>query len=161
MLGCTLLLVGLAARYPRHPPDRAGRDGWDLIGPLLLAGVGTGMTIAPNQDFVLATVPRQEAGTAAGILGTSQRVGTAIGIAIIGTVLFGSLKFRPGPHAVASAFTHSAQLALLANLGFMIVALILVLALPREIPRISRDAPATALGRTRPSRLDRSSPCLR
>ena len=108
--------------------------GWDLIGPLLLAGVGTGMTIAPNQDFVLATVPRHEAGTAAGILGTSQRVGTAIGIAIIGTVLFGSLKFRPGPHAVASAFTHSAQLALLANLGFMIVALILVLALPREIP---------------------------
>jgi hypothetical protein len=35
---------------------------------------------------------------------------------------------------VASAFTHSAQLALLANLGFMLVALILVLALPREIP---------------------------
>ena len=39
-----------------------------------------------------------------------------------------------GPHAVANAFTHSAQLALLANLGFVIVALALVLALPREIP---------------------------
>ena len=101
---------------------------------LLLAGLGTGMTIAPNQDFVLATVPRREAGTAAGVLGTSQRLGTAIGIAIIGTVLFGTLKFRPGPHLVASAFTHSAQLALLANLGFVIVALALVLALPREIP---------------------------
>jgi hypothetical protein len=49
-------------------------------------------------------------------------------------VLFGTLKFTPGPHAVAIAFTHSAQLALLANLGFMIVALALVLALPREIP---------------------------
>ena len=93
------------------------------------------MTIAPNQDFVLATVPRQEAGTAAGILGTSQRIGTAVGIAIIGTVLFGSLKFVPGPHAVASAFSHSAQLALLANLGFMIVALILVLALAAPDPR--------------------------
>jgi Na+/melibiose symporter-like transporter len=83
---------------------------------------------------VLATVPRREAGTAAGILGTSQRVGTAVGIAVIGTVLFGSLKFTPGPHAVASAFSRSAQLALLANLGFMVVALVLVLALPREIP---------------------------
>ncbi|MFY9889125.1 MAG: MFS transporter, partial [Streptosporangiaceae bacterium] len=134
VLGCTLLLIGLALVILVLHLAGPGVTGWDLIGPLLLAGVGTGMTIAPNQDFVLATVPRHEAGTAAGILGTSQRVGTAIGIAIIGTVLFGSLKFRPGPHAVASAFTHSAQLALLANLGFMIVALILVLALPREIP---------------------------
>jgi hypothetical protein len=49
-------------------------------------------------------------------------------------VLFGSLELVPGPHAVASAFAHSAQLALLANLGFMVVALILVLAPPRQIP---------------------------
>jgi hypothetical protein len=35
---------------------------------------------------------------------------------------------------VASAFSHSAQLALLANLGFVALALILVLALPREVP---------------------------
>jgi len=49
-------------------------------------------------------------------------------------VLFGSLKFVPGPNAIATAFTHSVQLALVANLGFMIVALILVLVLPRQIP---------------------------
>jgi EmrB/QacA subfamily drug resistance transporter len=134
VLGCSLLLIGLALVVGVIHLTEPGVNGWDLVGPLLLAGVGTGMTIAPNQDFVLATVPRREAGTAAGILGTSQRLGTAIGIAIIGTVLFGSLQFTPGPHAVASAFTHSAQLALLANLGFMIVALVLVLALPREIP---------------------------
>jgi EmrB/QacA subfamily drug resistance transporter len=134
VLGCSLLLVGLALVVLVIHLTEPGVNGWDLVGPLLLAGLGTGMTIAPNQDFVLATVPRREAGTAAGILGTSQRLGTAIGIAIIGTVLFGTLKFTPGPHAVASAFTHSAQLALLANLGFMVVALALVLALPREIP---------------------------
>ncbi len=135
VLGCTLLLIGLALVILVLHLAGPAVTGWDLLGPLLLAGLGTGMTIAPNQDFVLATVPRREAGTAAGVLGTSQRVGTAIGIAIIGTVLFGSLAFRPGPHAVAIAFTRSAQLALLANLGFMIVALVLVLALPRDIPR--------------------------
>ena len=134
VLGCSLLLAGLALVILVIHLTSPAVSGWDLLGPLLLAGLGTGMTIAPNQDFVLATVPRREAGTAAGVLGTAQRVGTAVGIAIIGTVLFGSLKFVPGPHAVASAFTHSAQLALLANLGFMIVALILVLALPRQIP---------------------------
>jgi len=134
VLGCSLLLAGLALVILVIHLTSPAVSGWDLVGPLLLAGLGTGMTIAPNQDFVLATVPRQEAGTAAGVLGTSQRIGTAVGIGIIGTVLFGSLKVVPGPHAVASAFTHSAQLALLANLGFMIVALVLVLALPRQIP---------------------------
>jgi EmrB/QacA subfamily drug resistance transporter len=134
VLGCSLLLIGLAMVILVLHLTQPAVNGWDLTGPLLLAGVGTGMTIAPNQDFVLATVPRREAGTAAGILGTSQRLGTAIGIAAIGTVLFGTLKFVPGPHPAASAFVHSAQLALLANLGFMFVALVLVLALPREIP---------------------------
>jgi EmrB/QacA subfamily drug resistance transporter len=134
VLGCVLLLTGLGLTTLVIHLTAPATSGWDLAGPLLLAGLGTGMTIAPNQDFVLATVPRQEAGTASGILGTSQRLGTAIGIAVIGTVLFGSLRFVPGPAAVASAFSHSAQLALLANLGFVALALILVLALPRTIP---------------------------
>jgi MFS family permease len=134
VLGCTLLLIGLGLTVLVIHLTAPATGGWDLAGPLLLAGLGTGMTIAPNQDFVLATVPRQEAGTASGILGTSQRLGSAIGIAVIGTVLFGSLRFVPGPTAVASAFSHSAQLALLANLGFVALALILVLALPRTIP---------------------------
>jgi EmrB/QacA subfamily drug resistance transporter len=134
VLGCSLLLVGLVLVVLVIHATSPTVNGYAMIGPLLLAGLGTGMTIAPNQDFVLATVPRQEAGTAAGILGTSQRLGTAIGIAIIGTVLFGSLKFVPGRNSVADAFSHSAQLALLANLGFMVVALILVVALPRQVP---------------------------
>ena len=134
VLGCSLVLAGLILVILVIHLTSPAVSGWDLVGPLLLAGLGTGMTIAPNQDFVLATVPRQEAGTAEGILGTSQRIGTAIGIAVIGTVLFGSLKVTPGAHGVATAFTHSAQLALAANLGFMLVALILVLALPRNIP---------------------------
>ncbi len=133
--------TGVRRRYARTPwmctesgASEPAVNGFELVGPLLMAGLGSGMTIAPNQDFVLATVPRREAGTAAGVLGTSQRLGTAIGIAVVGTVLFGSLKFTQGPHAVASAFTHSAQLALLANLAFVIVALALVVALPRTIP---------------------------
>ena len=124
-LGCTILAVHLTA------PEVSG---WYLVAPLLVAGLGSGMTIAPNQDFALATVPRREAGTASGILGTAQRIGTALGIAVIGTVLFGSLRVHPGPDAVAVAFSHSAQLALLANLGFVVLALLLVLALPRRIP---------------------------
>jgi hypothetical protein len=51
----------------------------------------------------------------------------------------------PGPGAVAAAFSHSAQLALLANVGLLallanvgLLALLLVLALRRQIPDRSR-----------------------
>lgn len=124
-LALTVLVIHLAAPFP---------DGWDLVGPLLLAGLGSGLVVAPNQDFVLARVPAQEAGTAGAILGTAQRVGSAIGIAVVGSVLYGSLNVRPGPDAVAAAFSHGAQVALLASVGFLLAALLLVIALPRRIP---------------------------
>jgi sugar phosphate permease len=132
--GCVLVIAGLGFAVLVVHLTAPEVSGWYLVVPLFVAGLGNGMTIAPNQDFVLATVPRQDAGTASGILGTAQRIGTALGIADIGTVLFGTLTVRPGPDAAALAFTHSAQLALLANLGFVVLALILVLALPRRIP---------------------------
>jgi EmrB/QacA subfamily drug resistance transporter len=141
--GCLLVLTGLGfANLVIHLTAPAV-NGWYLVIPLFVAGLGTGMTIAPNQDFILATVPRPEAGTASGILGTSQRVGTAIGIGVIGTVLFGSLHVLSGPNAVMRAYTHSTQLALLANMGFILLALILVVAVPRRIPSAAqRRAPA-------------------
>ncbi len=132
--GCVLVIAGLGFTILAVHVTAPAVSGWYLVAPLLVAGLGNGMTIAPNQDFVLATVPRREAGTASGILGTAQRVGSALGIAVIGTVLFGTLHVRPGPAAVPTAFSHSAQLALLANLGFVVLALLLVLALPRRIP---------------------------
>ena len=132
--GCTMVGIGLALAALVVHLTAPLPDGWYLVGPLLLAGLGNGMVIAPNQDFVLARVPTQDAGTASGILSTAQRLGSAIGIAVIGTVLFGTLHVHPEPNAVASAFSHSSQLALLANVGFIVLALILVLALPRQIP---------------------------
>jgi EmrB/QacA subfamily drug resistance transporter len=137
--GCVLVLAGLTLAILVVHLTAPSPDGWYLIGPLLLAGLGNGMVIAPNQDFVLASVPQKEAGTASGILSTAQRLGTAIGIAVIGTVLFGTLHLgsasaRSGPQAVARAFTHSAQLALLTNLAFVVISLVLVVALPRRIP---------------------------
>jgi len=132
--GCLLVIAGLALATLVVHLTAPGISGWYLVAPLFVAGLGNGMTIAPNQDFVLASVPRREAGTASGVLGTAQRIGTALGIAIIGTVLFGTLQIHPGPAAVATGFARSAQLALLTNVGFVVLALILVLALPRRIP---------------------------
>jgi EmrB/QacA subfamily drug resistance transporter len=64
---------------------------WATAAPLLLAGVGSGLVIAPNQTITLSEVPVSEASTAAGVLQTAQRVGSAIGVAAVGAVFFGEL----------------------------------------------------------------------
>jgi MFS family permease len=107
-------------------------SGWQLAAPLLLAGVGSGLFIAPNVDFIVATVAPEDAGAGSGVVGTAQRVGSAIGIAIIGTVLFGTLRFSAGPDAVALAFGHSAAVAMAASAGLSIAAFVLVFALPKR-----------------------------
>jgi EmrB/QacA subfamily drug resistance transporter len=112
----------------------AGYSGWQLVAPLLIAGVGSGLFIAPNVDLIVATVDPGDAGAASGVIGTAQRVGSAIGIAIIGTVLFGTLHVSSaGPNAVALAFAHSAILAMAASAGLSVAAFALVFALPRRM----------------------------
>jgi hypothetical protein len=104
-----------------------------LVGPLFLAGLGNGLVIAPNQDFVLGSVPRSQAGTAGGALITAQRIGAAIGIAVIGTVLFGS-RDSQGSHArLMPALTHTAQAATALNLVFVLAAWLCSFGLPRTL----------------------------
>src|SRR5581483_4488308 len=67
----------------------AGRQvGWATAAPLLLAGLGSGLVITPNQTLTLGEVPVRRAGSAAGVLQTGQRIGSAIGIAAVGSVFF-------------------------------------------------------------------------
>ena len=113
---------------------------WDLLAPLLVAGLGNGAFIAPNAQFIIATVDRPEAGAASGVVSTVQRIGSAIGIAVIGSVLFGSLVIT-GPDTVASGFTDAAAQAMLVSAVFSVVALVLVFTLPRRTAAPSGHRP--------------------
>jgi MFS family permease len=113
--GLALMLLVLHLSAPRP-------DVWELIGPLFLAGLGNGLVIAPNQDFVLGSVPRGQAGTAGGALITAQRIGAAIGIAVIGTALFGSGSGHSGNARLIPSLTHTAQSATVLNLAFVLAA---------------------------------------
>ena len=128
MLVGQALLFGVLRLSGLHPCI------WSLAGPLLLAGVGNGLVIAPNQDFVLEDVPRAQAGTAGGALITAQRLGAAIGIAVIGTALFGSGSGGSSSGSgVSPSLVHSAQTATAVNLCFIAAALLCVLGLPRKL----------------------------
>lgn len=119
---------------------------WMLAGPLVVAGIGSGLFIAPNAQFIVATVDRAEAGAASGVVGTAQRIGSAVGIAVIGSLFFGALEITPSgqgaPTAadVALGFGHSATVALGASAIFAVAAFLLVFALPRRVA--SHGAPS-------------------
>ncbi|TGD31013.1 MFS transporter [Brevibacterium sp. S22] len=61
---------------------------WWLLLTLGITGLGQGMAISPNQTLTLAEVPVEYAGSSGGVMQTGQRVGTAIGIAIVTAVFF-------------------------------------------------------------------------
>ncbi len=66
------------------------------------------------------------------MLNTGQRIGSAIGIAVIGTILFGSLHVD-GPQDLARAYVHSAVLAGWASVAMVLITLGLIFALPRRL----------------------------
>jgi EmrB/QacA subfamily drug resistance transporter len=66
---------------------------------LLVTGLGSGLVFSPNQALALRGVPTRDGSTAGAVLQTCQRIGTAIGTAMAGSLLFGELAraddFRP------------------------------------------------------------------
>ena len=66
--------------------------GWATLAPILIAGIGGGLVIAPNQSLALSDVPVTEAGTAGGLLQTGQRIGASIGVAAVGSAFFTTLR---------------------------------------------------------------------
>jgi EmrB/QacA subfamily drug resistance transporter len=137
VLGTALVTIGLVAVWLLLVlVDATSLSHWELLAPLLVAGFGNGLFIAPNAQFIVATVDRQEAGAASAVIGTMQRLGSAIGIAVIGSVLFGSLAVKgPGPEALANAFGHSAALSLGVSAAFSALAFVLVFTLPKKVSR--------------------------
>lgn len=121
---------------------------WLFALPFFAGGAGSGMFIAPNARFIVATVDREDAGAASGVLGTMQRIGSAIGIAVIGSVLFGTLDVRPGPNALADAFGRSTRYAIGVSVILTVVSFLLAFAVPgapddaaeRSHPEIAADA---------------------
>ncbi|HET6187024.1 MAG TPA: MFS transporter [Trebonia sp.] len=132
LVGIAGMLAGQALMLLVLAVSGSQPDFWSLTGPLLLAGLGNGLVIAPNQDFVLGSVPREQAGTAGGALITAQRLGAAIGIAVIGTALFGS-GGSGSTAKVMPSLLHSGQTATAVNLCFIAAAFLCALALPRRL----------------------------
>ena len=134
VMGNALLSVGLIALFLiLLLVPTAELTNWELLAPLAIAGFGAGLFIAPNARFIVATVDRSEAGAASGVIGTMQRIGAAIGIAVVGSVFFGNIGAIAGPGDLPAAFGAAATPALAVSAAFALAALALVFTLPKRV----------------------------
>ena len=113
-----------------------------LMAPaLLLAGLGGGAVITPNQALSLAEVDVREGSTAGGMLQTSQRIGNAIGAAVISAVFYVAVTGAPAAGAAREAeYGRAYATALLVSVGFTVAAFVVAL-------RDARRQPVPAAGR--------------
>ncbi len=65
--------------------------------PLMVYGAGFGLSIAQIANLVLSDIPFNKAGVASGAVNTIRQIGAALGIAIIGAVMFGTFASAATP----------------------------------------------------------------
>jgi EmrB/QacA subfamily drug resistance transporter len=102
--GLAIVLVGMAGVFVAVGIEPGQDVALYTALPLLVAGLGGGLVISPNQTLSLSQVPVERAGSAGGVLQTSQRIGAAAGIAVTGSVFYNRLASSRGDFA--SAFRH-------------------------------------------------------
>ena len=78
---------------------------WWLLASLSFIGMAQGFIISPNQALTLMEVPVENSGSAGGLMQTSQRVGTAVGIAVITAVFYGANHLVGYAVAMSLSFT--------------------------------------------------------
>jgi EmrB/QacA subfamily drug resistance transporter len=119
--GLVTVLVGLLGTALAVHLDSTASVGWATAAPLLLAGLGSGLVISPNQTLTLSHVPVARAGSAGGVLQTAQRIGSAAGIAAVGSVFLSHIDSR------RADWSGGFQLGLLTATGLAALALAVAL----------------------------------
>ena len=78
--GMTLVTLGLVVLGAARPSTI-----WLLV-LLAVIGVGMGLFTSPNNASIMGAAPEQQAGMASGVLNMSRGMGTALGLAVTGSV---------------------------------------------------------------------------
>jgi EmrB/QacA subfamily drug resistance transporter len=99
--GALVMAAGIAALAAAVHHDGGTGSVWWLAPGLAVDGVGMGMIITPLTAAALSGVPTRLVGSAAGLVGTLQQVGGALGVALLGIVFYGAVGHGGGfPHAL-------------------------------------------------------------
>jgi len=121
--GAVLMVAGIGGVALAAPHVGVNGSPWPIVPGLVAAGAGLALLVIPLVNVVLAAVPAEVAGGASGLFSTAQQLGGALGVALLGTVFFGSLN----GHSFEAALVHTAPYAM----GAFALCGVLSLLLPR------------------------------
>ncbi len=128
---CGLLLLAQAGTHASYFPS--------VFVPLLLTGLGAGMSFMPLLTIAMADVPARDAGLASGIVNVSMQMAAAVGLAVLGVIATHRTKtLLADGHAPVNALTSGYHLAFLVGSGCVALGIVVALLVLR------RPAPAPA-----------------
>ncbi|MGW6010648.1 DHA2 family efflux MFS transporter permease subunit [Streptomyces sp. NPDC055210] len=85
-----LVLIGAGAAL--QAVLDAGSTGTSVVLGLVVVGAGAGMLLPALSSSVLSTVPPERGGMAGGAMNALRQLGFALGVAVFGTILIGSIE---------------------------------------------------------------------
>ncbi|RDI31447.1 EmrB/QacA subfamily drug resistance transporter [Rhodococcus sp. AG1013] len=100
-----------------------------LVPAFVMAGVGMGLTFAPNATAVLADMKESDQGAASSINATLREIGVALGIALLTAVFLGA-----GGSLTPTGYTDALAPALYVGAGFVVIAAIAAALMPGGTP---------------------------
>lgn len=121
----TALGYGILAETVSH--IGTGGSVWALAPGLAIAGFGIGIVLVPLSENVLRGIAPESAASASGVLATTQQLGGALGVAVIGVVFYG---------AVGDGFAHAFSTGLVVLGALALITAAVVQFLPRADRRI-------------------------
>ena len=116
VIGFCLAITGLLGTIAVLGPVADGTlPIWAVAIPLALLGPAQGCIVSPNQTLTLEDVPTAVGGTAGGVMSTAQRMGTAVGNAVITSVFFAAFTSIGALSAMRDAYLVISAMLLAAN----------------------------------------------
>jgi EmrB/QacA subfamily drug resistance transporter len=120
VLSTVVLLISLKA-------SGADTTVWDTVAPMILGGLGTGVTLPALTGVVMSKVAPPQAGVASGVLTTAQQFAQTIGVAVLGVIFFNAL----GTHLDKVSYVHALIVVSGSGIGLSVATLIGTFFLPR------------------------------
>ncbi|MHA4819786.1 MFS transporter [Streptomyces aculeolatus] len=113
--------------------DRYGTEisTWQMVLPLALLGGGMGLVFAPLTNAVLSGVPRRHAGSASGLINTTNQLGMALGLGLVSVVFFGAMDEPAAPREAGPAFAGAFENAMWWVMAILGVVYALLFFLPK------------------------------
>jgi EmrB/QacA subfamily drug resistance transporter len=107
-----------------------------IVTAVLIAGLGIGIFVSPNNSMLMGAAPRSNYGVAAGILATSRTLGMSMGVGLAGAIASSSAD-RPHSVITASSLVRSIDSGFAVAAVFAILGASICAAVRSEVARSS------------------------